>query len=94
MPSIQKLYEELEDRDDIVILAMNSGADTKEVVEKYWAKEGFDFPALLDDRGSGSNTEALGAMAFPTNLVVGPDGKVRFASVGFDEATIRKHLGL
>lgn len=95
MPSVQKLHEELADRDDIVILAVNSGDDTREVVASYWEKAGFEFPALLDvEGGEGDNAEALGVMAFPTNLVVGPDGKVLFASVGFDEPVIRKHLGL
>jgi len=89
------MSEEIADRDDIVILAVNTGADSRDVVEKYWDKSGFSFPALLDVVGKrGATTEALGAMAFPTNLVVGPDGNVRFASVGFDEATIRKYLGI
>ena len=89
------MSEEIADRDDMVILAVNSGADSRDVVKKYWDESGFSFPALLDVAGKdGANTEALGALAFPTNLVVGPDGKVRFASVGFDEATIRKYLGI
>ena len=89
------MYEELADRDDVVILAVNGGMDTPEVVQKYWSKSGFDFPAVMDLEGQkGTIASALGVKAFPTNLVVGPDGTVRFASVGFNEPVIRKYLGL
>jgi hypothetical protein len=95
LPSVQKLYEEIDGRDDLAILAVNSGTDSKDVIESYWKKAGFDFPAVRDVEGQkGANSSALGVMAFPTNLVVGPDGKVLFASVGFNEPVIRKYLGL
>ncbi len=89
------MHEELADRDDVVILAVNGGQDTAEVAQKYWDKSGFDFPAVMDLDGQKADiAKALGVMAFPTNLVIGPDGKVRFASVGFNEPVIRKYLGL
>ena len=95
MPHIQKLYEELGDRDDVVILAMNRG-DEKQVVADYWAEEGFTFEAVYEDEG-GATADAMGVQAFPTNIVVGKDGRVLYATVGFDEqkeAYIRKLLGL
>ena len=95
MPSIQELQEELGDRDDVVILAMNTGQDTEQVVADYWEKEGFTFAAVLDppDR-RGGNAQALGLMASPTNIIVDRNGKVTYASVGFDEEQIRLYLGL
>jgi hypothetical protein len=33
-----------------------------------------------------------GVNAYPTNYVVGPDGKVAYRSVGFNEAAIRDAL--
>ena len=79
----------------MVILALNTGSDTKDVVATYWEDQGFDFAAVLDSEGSeGSNARALGVTASPTNIVVGRDGKVTYASVGFDEAQIRYYLGL
>ena len=89
------MHEELADRDDVVILAVNGGQDTAEVAQKYWSKSGFDFPAVMDLKGHERDiANALGVKAFPTNLVIGPDGRVRFASVGFNEPVIRKYLGL
>jgi len=76
-------------------VAMNSGMDSREVVDGYWKKEGFTIEALLDADGQrGANAKAMGVVASPTNIVVGPDGKVLYASVGFDESRIRGLLGL
>jgi hypothetical protein len=95
LPSIQKLQEELADRDDVIILAMNTGQDSEKVVADYWKKEGFTFDAVLDPPGKESdNARALGLKASPTNIVVDKDGKVTYASVGFDEDQIRLYLGL
>ena len=95
MPHIQKLHQDLADRDDVIILALNRG-DDKDVVAEYWADEGFTFEAVYEDEG-GANADAMGVQAFPTNIVVGKDGRVLYATVGFDdekEAYIRQLLGL
>ena len=95
MPHIQKLQDDLAGRDDVVILALNRG-DEKAVVADYWADEGFTFEAVYEEDG-GANADAMGVQAFPTNIVVGNDGRVLYATVGFDaakEAHIRKLLGL
>jgi len=95
LPSVQELHEELADRDDVAILALNSGVDDDEVVERYWEDSGFSFPAVMDVPGEeGANARSLKAKVFPTNIVVGPDGRVLYASVGYDEARIRELLGL
>ncbi len=79
----------------MVIVALNTGNDTLDVVREYWEKEGFSFDAVLDPEGSeGDNAQALGLRASPSNIVVGADGKVTYASVGFDEDQIRYYLGL
>jgi len=91
LPSIQDLQDDLGDRDDVVILALNHG-DKRDVVADYWEDEGFTFEAVLDLKRR--NAGALGVAAFPTNIVVGADGKVTYASVGFDEDQIRYYLGL
>ncbi len=85
------MQDELGDRDDVVILALNNG-DARDVVVDYWDDEGFTFDAVLDLQRR--NAKALGVAAFPTNIVVGADGKVTYASVGFDEEQIRYYLGL
>ena len=35
-------------------------------------------------------SEAFGVMAYPTNYVIGPDGKVAYRDVGWDEAAVKK----
>lgn len=95
MPSVQKLHDELAGRDDVAILALNNGADTEDVVKNYWDKSGYTFPAVIDVAGeAGANARSLRAKAFPTNIVVGPDGRVLYASVGYDEVRIRELLGV
>jgi len=95
LPSIQRLHEELAGRDDIAIYALNSGADSLDVIREYWDDEGFAFPALLE-RGAqvGHAARDLGVKAYPTNIVLDPDGKVLYASVGWNEAAVRSVLGL
>lgn len=95
MPSIQEMQDELAGRDDIAIYALNSGADERQVVMDYWAKEEFSFPALLEKGDDiGTSASNLGIVAYPTNIVVGPDGKVKYASVGWYEKDVRDAMGL
>jgi len=45
------------------------------------------------DSGQSYDVEkTYGVMAYPTNYVLGPDGKVVWRGVGFDEAAIRAAL--
>jgi hypothetical protein len=79
----------------VIILALNTGKDTESVVAEYWKKEGFTFDAILDPEGAdGNNARSLGITASPTNIIVGEDGKVTYASVGFDEEQVRLYMGL
>jgi len=89
------MQDELGDRDDVQILAFNTGDDTSDVVETYFEKEGFTFDAVMDVDGKArANARSLGLAASPTNIVVDRDGRVMYASVGFDEAQVRTYLGL
>jgi hypothetical protein len=95
LPSIQEMREEIAGRDDIAIYALNSGADNRWVVMDYWASEEFTFPALLEEGDDiGQSASNLGIMSYPTNIVVGPDGKVKYASAGRFEYDLRQALGL
>ncbi len=71
---------------------MNIG-DSKEQVAEYWGDEGFNMPVGLQDRG-GSVSRTFGVNVYPTNFVLGPDGKVIWRGVGWDEEAVRKALGL
>ncbi len=89
------MQEELGDREDVIILGINSGDDSREAVQAFWDEMGFQWDAVVDPPGRrGKLSEHLGAIAYPTNIVVDPDGVVLHASYGFDEVRIRDLLGL
>ena len=89
------MQQELAGREDVAILAINSGEDSRAAVDEFWTEVGYDFPAVVDPPGArGQLNQVLGALAYPTNIVVGPDGIVLHASYGFPEHTIRALLGL
>ena len=71
---------------------MNIG-DSKEQISEYWNDEGFSMPVGIQD-GSGSVSKAFGVNVYPTNFVIGPDGKVLWRDVGWDEDAVREALGL
>ena len=70
----------------------NSGVDAKDDIEDYWTRQEYGFDALTGDDGASAG--AVGVLAYPTNVVVDPDGKVLWASVGWDEHAVKYHLGL
>ena len=73
----------------MVFLAVNY-SDSRDVIEKYWKDEGFTLKAVQQDDSTVS--DALGVQAYPTNYVLGPDGKVLWRSVGWNESAIRSAL--
>lgn len=78
MPAVQVLHEKFADNDRVVILAMNVG-DENAKAEKYWADNKFTFPTLHD---ADELSKAYGIKAFPSSILIGPDGKVVYATVG------------
>jgi cytochrome c biogenesis protein CcmG/thiol:disulfide interchange protein DsbE len=76
-------------RRGLVIIAVNFG-DSPDVVRAYFEKEKFTFiPALQNDKDVST---AYGVQAYPTNYVIGPDGKVVFRAAGFDETSLEAAL--
>lgn len=90
MPHLSDLWSEVSSkRKDVVVLAVNVN-DPKERIAEWWAKEGFTHQAV---RQQGTEvSEAFGVQAYPTNYVLGPDGKVLFRGVGYDEAALKAAL--
>lgn len=92
MPQLQALWSEVKKkRDDVVFLCVNIG-DQASVINEYWEKEGFDLRAVRQDGSAVSN--AFGVQAYPTNYLIGADGKVAWRAVGYDEEAIRAFLKL
>ena len=61
------------------------------MVTKFFEEKGIKFSSIL--KGD-PICQAFKVMAFPTNYVIGPDGKVKWGSVGFDEAEVKRQLGI
>lgn len=66
--------------------------DEKSVIEKYWQEKGFTMRAVRQTESAVS--DAFGVMAYPTNYLIGPDGKILWRGVGWDEPSVRAALGL
>jgi hypothetical protein len=74
------------------IVAINTGDEEAQIL-KYVAEGKFTFPIVMG--GEGSNyavAKAYGVQAYPTNYLIGADGKVLWRGVGFDEGGLRKAL--
>ena len=92
MPHLQKIYTELKDK-GFDMIAVNAN-DTPEVVNRYAKASHFTFRIVLGGRGPQYTLgTAYGVRAYPTNYLVGPDGKILWRAVGFDEADLREALG-
>ena len=93
MPQLQTLWSEVSSqRSDVAFLAINRG-DDKEEIEYWWTNSEFTLQAVRQDDEDVS--EAFGVKAYPTNYVVGPDGRVIYRGVGYDqEAQAKIRLAL
>ena len=94
MPHLQKIYQEKKDK-GFEIIAIN-GFDPENVVTKYWNESKFSFPTVMGNPGGGRGeyaiAKAYGVRAYPTNYLIGPDGKVLWRGVGFNEQVLLKAL--
>ena len=90
MPHLQGLWSEVSStRSDVVFLAVNRG-DSPEQIAEWWKEAGFTLRAV---RQQGTEvSQAFGVSAYPTNYVIGPDGKVLYRGVMFFEDRLRAAL--
>eukprot|EP01026_Neomeris_dumetosa_P075455 TRINITY_DN79762_c0_g1_i2.p4 TRINITY_DN79762_c0_g1~~TRINITY_DN79762_c0_g1_i2.p4 ORF type:complete len:104 (-),score=20.83 TRINITY_DN79762_c0_g1_i2:1-312(-) len=63
---------------NVVFLAMNVGDDNERMAE-WWDDKGYGFPTLND---ADDLAQQYGIKAFPSSIIIGPDGKVLKAKVG------------
>lgn len=90
MPHLQGLWSEVStQRNDVAFLAVNVN-DPKERIEQWWKDSEFTLTAVRQDDDEVS--EAFGVKAYPTNYVIGPDGRVVYRGVGYDPDRIRLAL--
>jgi hypothetical protein len=75
----------------VVVLCVDTG-DEKSVIAEYWQAQGFTMQPVLQTESAVS--EAFGVQYYPTNYLIGPDGKILWRAVGWDEAALRQAFGL
>ena len=77
------------------MIAVN-GMDDAATINKYIEDKKFTFQVgMAPKKESGATydvAQKYGVMAYPTNYLVGTDGKILWRSVGFDEEGLRKAL--
>jgi 5-methylcytosine-specific restriction endonuclease McrBC regulatory subunit McrC len=76
-------------RNDVVFLCVDLG-DEKAVIENYWKEKGFTMRAVRQHDSAVS--DAFQVLAYPTNYLIGPDGKVLWREMGWNEAALRELL--
>ncbi len=72
-----------------MVLAVNVG-DPAEKIREYFEKEKFGFRPLLQQSDEVSRVYKVSA--YPTNYLIGADGKIAYRAVGFQEAALRAAL--
>jgi hypothetical protein len=67
--------------------------DPEERIQKYITDSNFTFKVVMGGQGEKYTLgKAYGVQAYPTNYLIGPDGKVLWRGVGFDESSLRSAL--
>jgi thiol-disulfide isomerase/thioredoxin len=90
MPSVEKIYAEYKDR-GLVALAVNTGEE-RQLVEEFVKKTPSAYPVALS--GESGILDVYEVTAYPTFVLIGPDGKVIAHEIGFGgEAMLRKMIG-
>ena len=77
LPSLQTLHEM--GGGDPVVIGINV-RETASHVRRYLASTGMNFPVVLDPQAE--LAKRFGITAFPTTLLIAPDGKIRWRVVG------------
>jgi thiol-disulfide isomerase/thioredoxin len=80
MPSMEKLYKDYKDR-GLIVLAVNVAEDLA-VVDEFLKKTPIAYPVVLS--GESKILETYQVNAYPTFVLIGPDGKVVAHEIGFN----------
>lgn len=85
------MFDEFKDK-GFTIIALN-GSDDKETINKYINENHFTFNIGMKQGNQPYNADTqYGVQAYPTNYLIGSDGKILFRGVGFEEDKIRQAL--
>ena len=78
LPYVQKLREQLKERNDVVVLTLNVDEEVG-VVHPFMKENKYTFPVLLGQ----AYADSQGVNSLPRNWVVAVDGKLMFEGIGF-----------
>ena len=79
------LLDEMDQRDDITVLAVSVGEE-KKLVEDYIAENGYEFEVFLDEDSTLAST--FGVTGFPTSVFMGKNLELYYVYPGMlDETT-------
>jgi hypothetical protein len=85
------MYDTFKDK-GFSIIALN-GSDDLATISKYIKENNFTFQIGMREGDKPYNADTqFGVEAYPTNYLIGADGKILFRCVGFDEEGIKKAL--
>jgi len=78
MPELSKYYEN--NKDNRILIVGVDGNEDKNLVQKFVDQYNVQFPVGIDQDRSIQNAYAV--TAYPTNVVIGPDGKILYYQAG------------
>jgi len=81
LPEVEKLYQRLGDRKDVVLLTLNVDRDTG-LVAPFLANKKYSFPSLLAGAYIGDLWKD--SLSIPRNWILDSGGVVRYEQTGFD----------
>jgi peroxiredoxin len=87
LPHVQKLWDEYRDRTDFVLLVVGR-EETDESLHAFMAKNKYSFPAAADPNRSAYRLYAKELI--PRTYLIAPDGKIAFASIGFNKDDLER----
>jgi len=84
MPIVEKLHEDYRAQ-GLVVLAVDVG-ENRETVEKFLKTRTIPYPVIMGDEAGIPG--AYGVSAFPTFVMIGPDGKIASHQIGLNETAL------
>jgi len=84
MPTLERLYEENRSK-GLVVLGIDVG-EKREVVEQFLKTSAIPYPVVMGDEAG--IPSAFSVTAFPTFVMIGPDGKIASHQIGFSQPAL------
>lgn len=90
-PGMQEVVTKYKDNDNVVLLFVDTferGANREKMVEDFIKTSNYDFNVVYDKEIDGGKDFEVagkyGITGIPTKVIIGPDGRVKFKSVGYN----------